>query len=103
MTLDLTQVSVEPLLQLSGVCASEVTETAGPALPQRGSAAGDYTPPPAAATDITRAGDGVARRGAASHPQAGSRQERRGGEAEPAHGVQVGIPHTGKMNGRFVH
>ena len=42
----------------------------------------------------SRAGDGVARRGAATHPQAGSRQERRGGEEEPAHGVQVGIPHS---------
>lgn len=37
----------------------------------------------------TRAGDGVARRGAASHPKAGSGQERRGGEEEPADGVQV--------------
>ena len=41
----------------------------------------------------TRVGDGVTRRGAASHPQAGSGQERRGGEEEPADGVQVGIPH----------
>lgn len=41
----------------------------------------------------TRAGDGFARRGAASHPQEGSRQDRRGGEEESSHGVQVGIPH----------
>lgn len=42
-----------------------------------------------------RAADGVARHGDASHPQARGRQERRGGKEESAHGVQVGLPHTG--------
>lgn len=42
--------------------------------------------------------DGVARRGAACHPQARSGQERRGGEKELAHGVQVGIPHVLSSN-----
>lgn len=35
--------------------------------------------------------DGVARLGDAPHPQAGGQQERRGGEEESAHGVQVGL------------
>lgn len=48
-----------------------------------------------------RAADGVARHGDASHPQARSRQERRGGKEKSAHGVQVGIPpHTVSFNDR---
>lgn len=54
---------------------------------------GDCTLPPAASSD-TRPGDGVARRRVAAHPQAGVKQERSGGEEEPADGVQVGTPHS---------
>jgi len=49
------------------------------------SGAGQHT-----AADTGR-GDGVIWSGTASHPQARSRQERRGGEEEPTYGVQVGI------------
>lgn len=39
-------------------------------------------------------GDGVARRGSPSRPQARCRQECRGGEEKPADRVQVGTPHA---------
>lgn len=72
-----------------------MTETASPALVKRERRAEDTrTASGRRSFGATRVGDGVAWRGAASRPQAGSGQEHRGGEEEPAHGVQVGIPHT---------
>lgn len=89
---DLTQVSVQPLLQLSSVCSSRVTERLVLRWCRRSKAATAHRLRP---QPRTGAGDGVARRGIASYPKAWSGQGRRGGEEEPAHGVQVGIPHTG--------
>lgn len=89
---NLTKVSVAPLLPSAEQCVP-LRWRRQLVLPWcKGSGAGTthrLRPQPR-----TRAGDGVARRGAASHPQAGSGQERRGGEEEPAHCVQVGNPHT---------
>lgn len=64
----------------SVLCSSAVTSTTGPSIPEGAERVSSRTG--------TR--DGVARSGAASQPQTGSRQELRGGEEESADGVQVG-------------
>lgn len=81
------------------MCSSGLTETPGPALPAwlpaavRRERSRDCSSPSSCLKPQILL-DGVARRGAAPHPKAGSSEKRRGGEEEPTDGVQVGIPHT---------